>query len=248
MRVLKKIIKIKEIPLEKVALRLEFSEDFDLTIGRAGILSQKLKTYYPREPNLVLLPILRPGQKIDFPPMGTLRFFDENQNAIEFGKNYVMFIFEEYDDWPSLLSKILEILSILTEILHLKQLQTLHLTYIDVFSIPKQDFRFRDYFTLYLNRPINWDVAPHDINLGIVPYHKKNLKIILRLRNTEGKTPDDYGFSFETIYIHRNALLDLAKTDLSKVFTSAHDCLEQYFIELITEELKIRIGMEIENV
>ena len=247
MRVLKKIITIKNIPLEKVVLRLEFSDDFDLTVGVAGILSQKLKEYFPREPNLVLLPILKTGQQIDLPPMGPLRFFDENQNAIEFGKNYVNFIFKEYDNWSSLLSKILIILSILIETLNLKQLQTIHLTYNDIFSIPKQDFRFKDYFTLNLNIPQNWDVLPHDIIIGIVPYQKENIKIILRLRNAKGKTPDDYGFSFETVYINRNALLDVKKANLNDALTYAHDYLEQYFIELITEDFKERLGMEIKN-
>lgn len=244
---MKKIIKIKDIPLEKVVLRLEFSEDFDLTVGGAGILSQKLKEYFPREPNLVLLPILKVGQQIDLPPMGPLRFFDENQNAIEFGKNYVIFIFEEYDDWTSLLSKILTILSILIEILNLKQLQTLDLTYKDIFSIPKQDFRFKDYFTLNSNTPKTWDVLPHDMIIGIVPYQNNNIKIILRLRHAKGKTPDDYGFSFEAVYINRNALLDIKKADLNNVLTLAHDYLEQYFIELITEDFKERLGMEIKN-
>lgn len=247
MRVMKKIIKIKEIPLEKVVLRLEFSEDFDLSIGDAGVLSQKLKEFYPREPNLVLLPILKAGQQIDLPPMGPLRFFDENQNAIEFGKNYVIFIFEEYGDWESLITKILKILSILVEILNLKQILALNLTYNDIFSIPKQNFRFKDYFTLNLKIPNNWDVLPHDLIIGIVPYQRKNIKIVLRLRNAKGKTSDDYGFSFEAIYIHRNVLFDIKKADLNKILTNAHDYLEQYFIELITDDFKESLGLEIKN-
>ena len=67
------------------------------------------------------------------------------------------------------------------------------------------------------------------------------------MRNAKGKKPEDYGFSLETIFIHRNALFDIKKADLNTILTNAHDYLEQYFIELITEEFKEKLGMEIKN-
>lgn len=246
MRALKKIKQIKIKPLEKVILRLNFSEDFNLKISKAGFLAEQLNNFFPKEPNLVLLPLLKPGLVIDIPPMGPLRFNDDTQNSIEFGKNYLIFIFNEYYNWDELINKILQILSVLIEILELKHIIEIQLTYKDIFILPKQDFRFKDYFTLSVKIPENWDILPHDMIIGIVPYQKDNIKIILRLRNAKVDSEEDLGFSFETVYINRDTLIDLKDNDLKKVLTYAHDFLEQYFIELLTEEYQNKLGIEIE--
>lgn len=246
MRILKKIIKIRDVPLEKVILRLIFSEDFNLTISETGALSKELKSFYPREPNLVLFPLLKPGQTIDLPPMGPLRFNDDNQNSIEFGKNYLMFSFNEYYDWKQLIDKILDIMSVLIDILNLKQIIELQFTYIDNFIVPKENFRFRDYFNLNFNIPDNWDILPHDIFVGIVPYEKDNIKVVLRFRSFKTENKDELGFSFETVYIHRKAFINLEEINLKNTLTNAHDWMEQYFIELLTEEYRNKLGMEIE--
>lgn len=245
MRVLKKIIKIREVPLDRVKLRLIFSKDFNLNISKAGILSRELKDFYPREPNLVLLPLLKPGQEIDLPPMGTLRFSNDVQNSIEFGKNFLIFIFTEYYDWNQLKNKILEIISRLIKSLDLKQIIQLEFTYIDKFILQREDFRFKDYFTLNFNIPENWDILPHDIFVGIVPYQEDNIKIILRLRNLNVKNKEELGFTLETVYIHRKAFINLEEGKLESILTNAHDWMEQYFIEFLTEEYKNKLGMEI---
>jgi len=235
-------------PLERVILEFSFEEEFQLKLSKAAELSKQLDPYN-QEPNLVLLPRLIQGQRIDFPPMGYLKFSDEkNMNWIEIGKDLFKFTFKEYPSWSVLIEKLIEKFFILKDILGFKSLKELYITYIDKFTIPSDGFLFEKYFSVALTKPSNWKIYPHDIFIGITPFEEDNgEKIIIRLRTPPNvqKDADNYEFRLETVFLNRNLAVPLEKEELKDYLTSAHDQINKYFVEFLTPEHHKFIGLEI---
>ncbi|MFX1295483.1 MAG: TIGR04255 family protein [Promethearchaeota archaeon] len=247
---MKKIKKIRNPPLERVVLQLDFSEDFSLNLSKAGEIPNKVAEFYNREPYLVLLPIIAPGQAIEIPPMGPLRFSDqENKNWLEIGKKHIIFTFKKYIDWPWLLERILNIIFILKEILEFKSIDNTFLTYINKFNFQKDGFDFDKFFTVFLKKPGNWEILPHDIFIGILPIDEDNEKIILRLKSLKDikKTDEILQFTSEIVYLNRGVLIPVKKDKLKIYLTHAHDQIINYFIEFLTQEHHKILGLEIED-
>lgn len=241
---MKRILRIKKPPLDRIIIRILFSEDLRLNVSISGEIAKKIKDSYPNEPNLVLLPILRPGMKIDLPPMGPLKFTDEkNFNWIEIGKDYIIFTFTEYFNWAEVLEKSINIIFILKENLDLKEVIDVQMKYVDKFIFLKEDFRFKDNFTINFDKPEILKILPHDFFIGIVPHEDDNKKLVLRLKGIE--EGNNLKYNLETEFISKNLKLEIEKEDLANYLTEAHDLIEQYFIEFLTEDLRNKIGMEL---
>jgi len=243
---MKKILAVKkEAPLESVNIKVHFSKELWLDVSKAGKLAEMLKPYYVQEPNLVLLPLLKIGQTIDIPVLHNLRFLDEQGlNWLELGKDFIIFNSKKYSFWTDYLEIILNSIIIFKEITGISEILDIHMTYIDTFRFPKEDFKLNDYFSLSIKIPEDWKIKPHDFFIGIVPYEDKNRKIILRLKGTTDK--DDLLYRLETVSIGTDLKIPIEKEKLSNYLSETHDIIEHYFIEYLTEEFLSKLGIIIQ--
>ncbi len=247
---MKKITNIRIAPLEQVVLLLEFEKSMNINLTKAGIIPGILKENFQKEPNFVLLPLLAPGQTVELPALGPLRFHnEENDQTIELGKNYIRFIFKKYHDWSTVLPIFVNSILKLKDILELEIIKHINLTYIDRFTLPRDGFTFKRYFTIHLNTPEDWEILPHDIFIGVLLSQDENEKIIVRLRSLREVEPEssELKYDIETVFIDREIGLKVEAEELNKYLTYAHDKIEQYFIDFLTQELRDKIGMKIDE-
>lgn len=243
----KKIIDIHYPPLIKVILELYFENNIELTLSEATKVFEKINKEYTREPKLVLLPPIKPGEKIDL-PIGGLRYSDiDNKKVLQIGRNFIVFSFTEYSRWDELLSHLMKIILNLKDILKVAKINQLYLTYVDEFNVDVEGFSFADNFNVKIEKPENWKIHYHDYYLGIVPFEEKGKKIVLRLKG-RGIKDEKYNFTLETAFINKTETIPIEEDNLKSYLDSAHDLIISHFIDLIDNtDLKKKIGMFLEE-
>lgn len=248
---MKKIKRItKTPPLDRVALQLIFYKNFELSLTKAAVLAKNIQIPYEHEPNLALLPILKRGQTVDIPSLGYLRFSDKDgKKLLDIGREHITFTYTTYSTWENLLKELIGVLKVLKESLDLTNIKDIYLTYFDKFIIPNDlRFNFKDYFTVTIKNPEDWDLLPHDIFIGVLPYEINKTKLVLRLRSLPEvkKSSEDLKYILETSYIDREVNILVVENELERYLNDAHKLIEHYFIEFLTEEYLNKLGIEIE--
>ncbi len=239
---MKRIVRFVDKTLNyfKVEINLTGSIE-DLNITDLSEISKKLKEIYPNSPKIMLVP--RQGE-INF-GLGPIRFLDkDNKNGFELGKDFLVFGFSNYDVWQREIERILKTLRILNKIIKIPAISGINLIYVDLFSIQKEGFNFKKYFTVSIETPDNWDIKYNDITFGIKAFEsmEDHQKIILRFKSLPERD-EFYKFQIESIFINGNLDININSDELEMKLNNAHNMIVTYFIEFLTEDYKEELGL-----
>ena len=243
---MKRIKFFEKKTLLRFTIFIKFESDLtDLSITQAANIERNLKDLYPLGGNLLLLPS-RGNVNIG---MGPLSFHSKDKkNNIQLGRDFIVFEFNEYSLWVQELEKIKSTLMKINEVKSLPNIKEMIFTYIDDFNIPCKDFDFTKYFTLSLNTPVNWDIQYNDLTLGLVVHKDDYEKVIFRFRAL-GIKDEKYKFRIESVFSNYNISLPITdESRIKEAMDNAHTKIESFFIELLTENYRSDLKLEIEEI
>ena len=242
---MKKIERFLKKSLKKFVIHLIFKEDLKmLDLNDLSNIASCIDTEYPNVPRFLLMP--RPGEPIDFGPLKWEKTEEEDGvskiNTLQLGRNFIIFNFESYKTWDVELKKILNVIENINKSFSLPLVREARLHYIDEFLIPCDNFNFIKYFNIGFKEDLK--ISKEDFVIGFVPYEEerdgKKRKAVLRLKAL-GKQNENYKFSLESIFLIRN--LSTEVTNLESYLDEAHEKIEHYFVDFLTESFHEVIGL-----
>jgi len=243
MKIIKRFLKK---PLKRFVIHLIFKEDFKmLDLNDLTNITRSIDNEYPIVPRFLLMP--RPGETIEFGPLKWEKKVEEEGlskiNTLQLGRRFIIFNFESYKTWNVELRNILKVIENLNNNFSLPLVIEARLHYIDEFLIQCNDFNYIKYFNIGFKEELK--ISKEDFVIGIVPYEEEKegvkYKAILRLKAL-GKQNENYKFSLESIFIIRNLSTEVA--NLESYLDEAHEKIEHYFVDFLTESFHKEIGLD----
>ena len=222
-----------------------------IELEKINPFAEAIQAYYPTKPLLGLLK--KRFTEINIAP---LTFWDTNKkNRVELGQDYLLFTFSDYQEWGRELPKVLAVLSALGNILDLPKISKIVLTYIDIFTIPKEPFLYNKYFTMpNFNFEHEWNSAIkfYDTILGFVPFEDEPVsgkrKIVIRFKSIPQNHDEiNYNFRLETVGSVANTSIAPDPENLASHLNECHDRVEDYFINFLTDEYRVALELEVED-
>ncbi len=220
-----------------------------IKLEKINPFAEAIQAYYPTKPLLGLLK--KRFTEINIAP---LTFWDTNKrNRVELGQDYLLFTFSDYQEWVRELPKILTVLNALGKILDLPKISKIVLTYIDIFTIPKEAFLYNKFFTMpNFNFKHEWEIKFYDTILGFVPFEDDPIsgkrKIVIRFKSIP-KNHDEvnYNFRLETVGSVANTSIGPDTEILESHLNECHDRIEDYFINFLTDEYRDALELEVKD-
>jgi len=220
-----------------------------IELEKVNPFAEAIQAYYPTKPLLGLLK--RRFTEINLAP---LTFWDANKrNRVELGQDYLLFTFSDYQEWDRELPKVLKVLNALGVILDLPKISKIVLTYIDIFTIPKEPFTYNHFFTMpNFNFEHEWKIKFYDTILGFVPFEEDLVsgkrKIVIRFKSLPQNHGEvNYNFRLETVGSVANISIAPDPEFLNSHLNECHDRIEDYFINFLTEEYRVALELEVED-
>jgi len=242
---MKKIERFLKKSLKQFVIHLIFKEDLKmLDLNDLTNFTSCIEKEYPNVPKFLLMPRL--GEPIDFGPLRWEKTEEEGGvykiNTLQLGRSFIIFKFESYKTWDVELKKILKVIENLDKNFSFPLVIEARLHYIDEFLIPYSDFNFIKYFNIGFKEELT--ISKEDFVIGIVPYEDEKdgikLKAVLRLKAL-GRQNENIRFSLESIFLIRH--LSTEVTNLESYLDEAHEKIEHYFVDFLTESFHNEIGL-----
>lgn len=217
----------------------------NISISKVTELANKLKKYYPQEPRLFLMP--SPGQKFEIGLSPLVFTNPNNRNQIQIHRDFVQFIFTEYDSWKIEFDKIIYIIDLLKEYFQFNNTKSIQLTSIDSFLLPTDNFKLEKYFSFSINS--EFDMHYEDFHYGFVP-HLEPLeeglrKVVIKIRGV-GIEKKDFKFVIETSFFLKDTTIEVNSMNFKNELNNAHSLLDTAFILSLEEKYKDKIGLIVE--
>jgi len=247
---MKKIVYFGKRTLDTFIISLTYEDLLPgIKLEKIYPFAKAIEEYFPIKPMLGLLK--RRFTEIQLAP---LNFSDEsNKNRVEIGQDFLVFTFSDYLKWEIELPKVLKVYKELSEILEFPNISKIVLTYVDIFSIPKESFNYNRYFTMpNFDFGHEWNISFNDASLGFVPFEEESeegkKKIVLRFKSIPQKHSEtNYNFRLETVGSMDNISMPPDFEILNSHLDDCHDRIEDYFINFLTEEYRSNLELSVDN-
>lgn len=234
--------------LESLSISLTYEDNLPgIELEKVYPFAKSIEDVFPIKPKLGLLK--RRFSTIELVPF---TFYNENKkNRVEFGQDFLVFIFQEYLKWEKELPKVLSVFQALGDNLDLPNISKIVMTYIDKFTILREGFQYNNYFTMpNFDFDHEWEIKFHDANLGFVPFEEpsENMKekVVLRFKSLQQNHDDEFfNFKLETVGSIDEFSMEPRTDKLESYLNDCHDRVEDYFINFLTEEYRKSLELEI---
>lgn len=241
---MKEILSYDAKSLETFIVSLSYQKDIiGVETDKITPLSNEIGNYYPNKPLLGLL-----KRRFTEVHLGHLRFYDEEKkNFVDVGQDFLIFVFNKYSRWSKELSKIINVFNALCNYIEVPNIIKIVLTYLDVFKLPKNDFKFNDYFTfpIFNNGP-EWDIKFYDLNIGFVPFEvkgeKEKKKTVIRIKSRPQEA-DNFVFRLETVGSVDELIMPPEAPILKEYLDDCHDRIIDSFLTILTDQYKEELDL-----
>lgn len=155
----------------------------------------------------------------------------------------------EYSRWADVKQASLDILHAIKDDLNLESIISFRLEYIDKIEFSQSGFEIEKYFNLHHTLPDNnsWKLNFEDYHIGINIKTEHSNKFIIKLRGIQPQQKDSYTFQIESVYL-KDTNYNLENQDhLVQDLDIAHREVIEYFLQLLSEKTKQKLGVFIDN-
>lgn len=241
------MLTIDKPPLKTFRIDFKFKKPERITFDMMAKVENLIKRDYPSAPNLDIIEYPYDIQiKAKVPiQIGPIRFVNKEKNGqVQFFSDGLIFIFTEYTHWNDIKENIIDVVLESCRILKLDNIEQFRVEYNNEFSFDKRNFDLSKYFNLNINTPVKWDIDFNDIHIGMKINTQKDDKFIIRLRGLPNKDNESYLFRSESIYIIKKKISTDEKLILLRELDKVHDVIIDYFLDIMSEDLKQILGVE----
>jgi len=247
---MKRIIYFGKRTLDTLTISLTYEKLLPgITLDKVYPFAEAIEEFYPTKPILGLL-----KRRFTEIQLASFTFWDKNKkNRVEIGQDYLVFTFSDYLKWEKELPKVLKVFKVLSEILELPDISKIVLTYVDIFSIPREPFIYNNYFTMpNFDFEHEWIIKFYDANFGFVPFEEEfdegKKKIVLRFRSIpQNHNEINYNFRLETVGSVDNFSMTPDPEILQSHLDDCHDRIEDHFINFLTDEYRKNLELDVED-
>jgi len=241
------MLTIEKPPLKTFRIDFKFKKPEKISFDMMAKVEKLLKKDYPSVPSIDIFEYPFDVRiKVKLPiQIGPIRFLNEEKKGqVELFSDGLIFIFTEYTYWDDIKEQIIDIVLESCKILKLDNIEQFRMEYIDEFSFPKEGFDLSNFFNLNLNIPEKWNINFNDFHIGIKINTLENEKFIIRLRGLPNKEIESFLFRLESIYIKKRIFSTNKKQILIDELDNVHDIITEYFLNIISENLKKNLGVK----
>jgi len=237
------MLHIDKPPLISFRIDFKFKSPENITFEKMARVEEILKEKsYDKVPNI---------QIIEYPvqlkvpiQIGPINFMtQEKDREFQLFANSLIFIYTDYTHWEHIKIDLIEILIKTCNILDIELIEEFRFEYIDHFDFKREEFKPSDFFNLSNNYPASWSIDYRDFHIGIKIISENEDKFIIRLRGLPPTIKENFLFRLESIYIKEDQF-NLDKKDiLVKNLDLIHDYMRGYFLDIMTDKLKQKLGV-----
>lgn len=239
------MVSIEHPPVIKFIVRFNFKSVKDPLIDVICDISNEINWDIIESPRLKLHSSKGPDPQFYF---GPLKFLSKQEgNELIIYRDSIQFRYNKYSKFDEMLPQILSIFFHLAEKLGIESVSNISLEYVDKFSqLPQNpNFRIKTYFKLYIKNPDDFQLDLYDFIIGLkLKTEEEKHKSIVRLRGLNPNNDENYLFHLESLYVIEEQLNIDETEKIERNINIAHDKLSSIFKSLLTQKLKLLIGMD----
>lgn len=237
------MLKITNPPLISFRVDFKFRRIENISISKMYEVDSFLKTHYHELPkiNMISFP---PEMKIPISINPIEYTSEDKESQLKLFANSIIFIYSEYSSWVEIKDNLFHILEKILDLLEIESIEEFRLEYTNQFEFKKESFHIEEYFNMYSQTPLSWDINYEDYHNGLNLKVDDNDKFIIRLRGIKPHEEGTLLFRLEHIYLKKQKFKLAEKKILLDSLDKTHDITERFFLDIMTDKLKKKRGVE----